>query len=310
MPQVPSLRPAIATANLSPHTLALLTLLIAFLLTPLSTPIWHHLPNLAYLQFPWRLLTLLTPILALAIALLLDTRNRHGCPIRTRLRYWDMRFAGSQRHHRPHPPPPASPRRPRLPPLPPALRPHRRPHPPRPTLRHPPRLSPHRRVHTHPRRQRSPPLQQPRLLASPKHCEPQHPRAQHPPHRRRTQPHPRHRRHPHPRHPNPLHPSPPPPDPQIHPATLSSSSTSATTPTGKSPRSRPTPSAIELTTRHIPPNDGLIAIAAQPRGQLHHRHHLAPHPRPATTSASVLSAPLALIIPVLQRPHPPTIPSS
>ncbi len=51
---------------------ALLTLLIAFLLTPLSTPIWHHLPNLAYLQFPWRLLTLLTPILALSIALLLD----------------------------------------------------------------------------------------------------------------------------------------------------------------------------------------------------------------------------------------------
>ncbi len=51
---------------------ALLTLLIAFLLTPLSIPIWHHLPNLAYLQFPWRLLTLLMPILALSIALLLD----------------------------------------------------------------------------------------------------------------------------------------------------------------------------------------------------------------------------------------------
>jgi hypothetical protein len=54
-------------------TLTLLTLLIAFLLTPISSPIWHHLPNLAYLQFPWRLLTLLTPILALSIALLLDT---------------------------------------------------------------------------------------------------------------------------------------------------------------------------------------------------------------------------------------------
>jgi hypothetical protein len=56
-----------------PPTLALLTLTIALLLTPISAPIWHHLPNLAYLQFPWRLLTLLTPILALTIALLLDS---------------------------------------------------------------------------------------------------------------------------------------------------------------------------------------------------------------------------------------------
>jgi hypothetical protein len=63
-----------------PSTLALLTAIIAFLLTPLSTPIWHHLPNLAYLQFPWRLLTLLTPILALSVALLLDTHNNMGAP--------------------------------------------------------------------------------------------------------------------------------------------------------------------------------------------------------------------------------------
>jgi hypothetical protein len=58
-------------ASLTP-TLTLLTALIAFLLTPISAPIWQHLPDLAFLQFPWRLLTLLTPILALAIALLLD----------------------------------------------------------------------------------------------------------------------------------------------------------------------------------------------------------------------------------------------
>jgi hypothetical protein len=63
-----------------PSTLALLTLLIALLLTPISSPIWHHLPNLAYLQFPWRLLTLLTPILALSIALLLDTPTRPSKP--------------------------------------------------------------------------------------------------------------------------------------------------------------------------------------------------------------------------------------
>jgi hypothetical protein len=53
-------------------TLALLTLLIAFLLVPLSTPIWLHLPELAFLQFPWRLLTILSAVLALALALLLD----------------------------------------------------------------------------------------------------------------------------------------------------------------------------------------------------------------------------------------------
>jgi hypothetical protein len=55
-----------------PTTLALLTLLITFLLVPLSTPLWSHLPELAYLQFPWRLLTILSAVLALAIALLLD----------------------------------------------------------------------------------------------------------------------------------------------------------------------------------------------------------------------------------------------
>ena len=62
------------------YPLSILTLTIALLLTPISTPIWHHLPNLAYLQFPWRLLTLLTPILALSIALLLDTGKTSGAP--------------------------------------------------------------------------------------------------------------------------------------------------------------------------------------------------------------------------------------
>ena len=49
--------------------LAALTLAIAFLLTPRSLPLWHHLPQLAFLQFPWRLLALLAPIAALAFAL-------------------------------------------------------------------------------------------------------------------------------------------------------------------------------------------------------------------------------------------------
>jgi hypothetical protein len=59
----------------SPHPALPLTLLaatIAFLLFPLSTPIWQHLPEFAFLQFPWRLLTILTTVLALTLALLLD----------------------------------------------------------------------------------------------------------------------------------------------------------------------------------------------------------------------------------------------
>jgi hypothetical protein len=52
--------------------LAALTLLIAFLLTPISTPIWLHLPELSFLQFPWRLLTILSAILTFTIALLFN----------------------------------------------------------------------------------------------------------------------------------------------------------------------------------------------------------------------------------------------
>jgi len=48
--------------------LAALTVCIAFSLTPLSLPFWHHLPELAFLQFPWRMLSILGAILALAIA--------------------------------------------------------------------------------------------------------------------------------------------------------------------------------------------------------------------------------------------------
>jgi hypothetical protein len=37
---------------------------IAFLLTPLSLLVWSHLPELGFLQFPWRLLALVAPIYA------------------------------------------------------------------------------------------------------------------------------------------------------------------------------------------------------------------------------------------------------
>jgi hypothetical protein len=57
------------TPNRSPtFPLATLTLLLAFLLTPLSLPLWDHIPKLAFLQFPWRLNALLAVILATAAA--------------------------------------------------------------------------------------------------------------------------------------------------------------------------------------------------------------------------------------------------
>ncbi len=51
--------------------LAILTAVILFLLTPLASPVWRYAPELAFLQFPWRLLAVLAVVLALAIALAL-----------------------------------------------------------------------------------------------------------------------------------------------------------------------------------------------------------------------------------------------
>src|SRR5215469_736881 len=51
--------------------LGALTLCIAFLLTPISLPLWQHLPELPFLQFPWRFLYLLGAVLALTAALAL-----------------------------------------------------------------------------------------------------------------------------------------------------------------------------------------------------------------------------------------------
>ncbi len=48
-----------------------LTLLVAFLLTPPSLFLWNHTPQLAYLQFPWRLDALLAVILLLTAAMAL-----------------------------------------------------------------------------------------------------------------------------------------------------------------------------------------------------------------------------------------------
>jgi hypothetical protein len=48
--------------------LILLTLLLIFLLTPISLPIWSHTPELRFLQFPWRLTAILSTILLLFAA--------------------------------------------------------------------------------------------------------------------------------------------------------------------------------------------------------------------------------------------------
>ncbi len=51
--------------------LAILTIAITLLLTPISAPIWNHAPELAFLQFPWRLLAILAAVLSLTLALAL-----------------------------------------------------------------------------------------------------------------------------------------------------------------------------------------------------------------------------------------------
>ncbi len=73
--------PARRSSPPDPRTLTLLSLLailtgvIALLLTPFALPVWQHAPELAFLQFPWRLLAILVPALALALALALRSVN-------------------------------------------------------------------------------------------------------------------------------------------------------------------------------------------------------------------------------------------
>ena len=61
------------TRDQSTYALLLLTLAIAFLLTPISTVVWAHLPQLAFLQFPWRLCALLDVVVVLLGARLLPS---------------------------------------------------------------------------------------------------------------------------------------------------------------------------------------------------------------------------------------------
>jgi hypothetical protein len=55
----------------STNPLTILTIAITLLLTPLTAFIWSHAPELAFLQFPWRLLAILAAVMSLAAAIAL-----------------------------------------------------------------------------------------------------------------------------------------------------------------------------------------------------------------------------------------------
>jgi len=55
--------------------LATITIAITLLLTPVTAFIWNHAPELAFLQFPWRVLAILAAVLGLTIALALTPLN-------------------------------------------------------------------------------------------------------------------------------------------------------------------------------------------------------------------------------------------
>jgi hypothetical protein len=57
------------TRQSSMVALTILAAAIAIMLTPLSSPVWRVAPEMAFLQFPWRLLAVLAPAVCLALAI-------------------------------------------------------------------------------------------------------------------------------------------------------------------------------------------------------------------------------------------------
>lgn len=58
--------------------LGILALILVFLLTPLSAFVWSHVPEMAFLQFPWRLLAIFAAIFALVAATWLSRFNTYS----------------------------------------------------------------------------------------------------------------------------------------------------------------------------------------------------------------------------------------
>ena len=94
---LPRRRPRTGLARAFPLVpLTILTATIAFLLTPWSAFVWSHAPQASFLQFPWRLLSVLAAILALAFARAITLAQSPGGPSFAAL----SRRVGYSRHAR------------------------------------------------------------------------------------------------------------------------------------------------------------------------------------------------------------------
>jgi hypothetical protein len=79
----PLKRVSLGSATVPAHLilcLAVLTLAIVFMLTPLSTFFWQHLPEMRFLQFPWRLVAILATVFALGLAIALSHLSLKTAP--------------------------------------------------------------------------------------------------------------------------------------------------------------------------------------------------------------------------------------
>lgn len=67
--------------HLTVAALMLYSIIVLVLQTPLSTPIWHHAPELAFLQFPWRFLAMQSAVTVAVVMLTLKQATVSSKPI-------------------------------------------------------------------------------------------------------------------------------------------------------------------------------------------------------------------------------------